>query len=274
MINLLKELINKNEIVKKTLQDCSDEFLLKNKTIIFTALDDENIKEGYNVKIIIVNGHLEWEYNPIKENTKEYELITSIKNMYRYKLPEDWSKYYLLNPNDIDWTEDKRQLAIEFKRMIESIEKKQKVKGIWVLGVSNSGKTFATISLLNYFAKKNKTVSFVSVPELVTTTQKSIGNFNLSTMDYVDKIKKSDIIVIDDLGSERPTPWFKENILLPIIDYRMKANKLTIFNSNLTIGKYANKLKYRSQNPEVEEDTNNKLISRINGLIAREIRIG
>ncbi len=274
MIDFLKELIEKNEDVKKALQNCNDDFLLKNEPIILAALDDENIKDGYKIKISVVNDFIEWEYVPINSSTIESDLLSDVSSKYKYKLPLDWSQYYLINLNDLTWTEDKRGMAVVFKSMINNLENNKKFKGIWLWGYNNSGKTYSSIALLNMVASKGKTVSFVSIPELITNAQNSIGDFNATISNDIEMIKKSDVVVIDDLGSERPTPWFKENILLPIIDYRLKSNKTTIFTSNLNIEKYFNKLKARSQNPEAEIETNEKIISRIRSLISSEIKIG
>ncbi len=275
MIKFLKEEIKKNKEISETLKDCSDDFLLRNSSIIFTALDKGNISEGYKVSIKISDDIIEWDYVPDSKDAKLVEKIHQIRKHYNYKLPSDWEKFYLIDLNDVNWTENKREFAIHAKRIIKSIEENKETKGLWLYGINNSGKTFASIALLNMLTKHNKKVSFVSISELVSKTQYSINNPEESYGLLNEKIKKSDVVVLDDLGSERPTPWFKENVLLPIIDYRFKANKLTIITSNSSIKKYANKLKSRSQNPEIEEDTNNKIISRLKDLTGNnEINIG
>ncbi|NQX83464.1 MAG: ATP-binding protein [Mycoplasmataceae bacterium] len=241
---------------------------------ILAALDEENTPKGYKVTIIVNEDMLEWKYTPKSENTIILEKIKKVSSFYKYKLPLDWNNFYLVNLNNIRWTEDKRTLAIECKKIISLIESGKKAKGFWLYGISNSGKTYASIALLNMIALKGKSVAFVNISDLVAKTQDSFRNFNAYSGNALEQVKKADVVIIDDLGSERPTPWFKENILLPIIDYRVKADKTTIFTSNSNISKYGNKLKFRSQNPEIEEDTNNKIISRINSLITKECKIG
>jgi|GEM_PF-2111860 len=53
MIDFLKEQIAKNKEIKTILKDCDDSFLLENQSIILTALDEENMPEGYKVSIKI-----------------------------------------------------------------------------------------------------------------------------------------------------------------------------------------------------------------------------
>jgi|GEM_PF-2062180 len=123
-------------------------------------------------------------------------------------------------------------------------------------------------------ASHGKKVAFVNISELITKTQSAMSDSNNNYSMYIEQIKKANVVVLDDLGSERPTPWFKENVLIPILDYRLKANKTTIINSNLNIDKYINRLKYRSQNPEIEEVNNTKIEFLIKELVGnKEIKI-
>ena len=274
MIDFLKKQINKKPEIKELLKDCSDDFLLSNQAIILTALDEDNMPKGYKVTIQINGDVIEWSYTPNSKKTEENETIYLRSLQYSYKLPSDWKKYYLLDLNDVNWTENKRELAVKFKKILDNTKHNKENKGLWIWGSNNCGKSYATIALLNMIADLDNKVAFINISELTTKTQAAINDINNNYTLYIEQIKKADVIVLDDLGSERPTPWFKENVLLPIIDYRSKANKTTIINSNCNVDKYINRLKYRSQNPDIEEDINNKIGSRMKELIGNyEIKI-
>ncbi len=278
MIEKLKEMIKLNNEVNEVLKDCTDDFLLENASIILAALDEENIKKDHKIALEIdeEDNVLTWRFVPTGENAKKEAEINEIRKHYTYKLPKQLEKLYLIDLNDVTWSENKRILAAEFKRMIHADNQHQVLeKGIWIHGPNNTGKTFASIGFLNHYAKLGKTVAFVSISDLILKTQNSfnVNSFDNAHSNYIDDIRVADIIVIDDLGSERPTPWFKENVLLPIIDFRFNSTKLTLFTSNSTVEKYYNKLKTRSQNPEVEIDTNNKIVSRIRSLINKEVEV-
>ncbi len=274
----IREMIKENKEIEEVLQDCSDEFLEANLNLILTALDPDGVKPGYKIRLEVDSeeGTLNWTYVPAGEATEKQAKIDFTKRHYTYEMPNDFENLYLIDLNDIEWKESKRALAAEFKRIIAAYEKPGAfVPGIWLYGASNTGKTFATIGLLNHFANKQKTVAFVNMSDLIIVTQNSfnVNSFDKKHENYIEQARKADILVIDDIGAERPTPWFKENILLPIIDYRFKSNKTTIFSSNKTIKKYENSLKARSQNPEAEEDTNNKIVARIRSLITTEVEV-
>ncbi len=275
-INKLRELISENKEIAEVLDGCSDDFLSVNSGLILTALDDEGVKPGYKIKLEVdeLEGTLNWTYVPAGEETERMAAINSIRSKYAFELPND--DLYLLDlQSDINWIEAKRNLVakiVELKKAL--IEQEiERVPGFWLYGPSNTGKTRASIALLNLFAKNGKNVAFVNLSDLTIKTQSS---FNTKQGDrenesMVEKARKADVVVIDDIGSERPTPWFKSDVLLPILDYRFKSGKTTIFTSNNTIEKFGNKLKSRSQNPEVEEDINRKIIARISSLTNNEM---
>ena len=47
-------------------------------------------------------------------------------------------------------------------------------------------------------------------------------------------LKFSDVVVLDDLGSEGISKWTRDDILFPVLDYRMQNCKKTYVSSNYT----------------------------------------
>ncbi len=43
------------------------------------------------------------------------------------------------------------------------------------------------------------------------------------------------MLLIDDIGAENSTPWARDEILGPILQYRMEQNLTTFFTSNLSL---------------------------------------
>ncbi len=278
MIDKLREMIKQNQDINELLQERSDDFLMANISIILSALDPEEIKPGYKIKLAIDEEEqiVTWTYVPNSEDNIASTKINNIKKHYTIPLSDDFKNMYLINLNDMKWSEGRRELVGEIQRVIKNHDLNETVrKGIWIYGTHNVGKTYITLALLNFFAEKGKNVAFINVSDLIMATQSdfNITGFDNKPKNYVELARKAEILVIDDIGSERPTPWFKENVLLPIVDYRFKSGMTTIFSSNKTINKYSSSLKGRSQNPELEEDTNNKIIARINSLVNKEVEV-
>lgn len=104
------------------------------------------------------------------------------------------------------------------------------VKGLYIYGQAGTGKSYLMKGLCNYYAKKGYRVSFVKVPLLVREIKESFGNQKHS--DYPSQLRKSEIVVFDDLGSESMSTWSMNDILFPILDYRMEHQLKTYFTSN------------------------------------------
>ncbi len=277
MIEKLRELMKQNEEINELLQDRSDDFLQANFSIILSALEPEEIKKGYKIKLAIDEEEqiVTWTYVPSSEENLASSKISEVQKNYTIPLSEDFKNLYLIDINDIKWKEGTRDLVAEITRMLKNHDLNETVKkGVWIYGAHHVGKTYYSLALLNFFSKKGKKVAFVNVSDLILTTQSDFSaTGDNKPKNLIEQARKAEILVVDDIGSERPTPWFKENVLLPIVDYRFKSGMTTIFSSNLTINKYSSRLRGRSQNPELEEDTNNKIIARITSLVNKEVEV-
>ena len=53
--------------------------------------------------------------------------------------------------------------------------------------------------------------------------------------DINDEVKKTEVLVLDDIGAESNNDWIRDNILQVILQYRMQENLPTFFTSNLTM---------------------------------------
>ena len=49
------------------------------------------------------------------------------------------------------------------------------------------------------------------------------------------QIKNTEILLIDDIGAENITSWSRDEVLSPILQYRMDNKLKTFFTSNLSI---------------------------------------
>ena len=79
-----------------------------------------------------------------------------------------------------------------------------------------------------------KRVSFIKVPLFIQDIKQSMYD-NEYRQDMIGHLRFSEVLVLDDIGSEAITPWTRDEILFPILDYRMNHELKTYFTSNYTL---------------------------------------
>ncbi|MEG0841476.1 MAG: ATP-binding protein [Erysipelotrichaceae bacterium] len=127
--------------------------------------------------------------------------------------------------------------SVDYKRVLNYIldflmEEKHE-KGIYFYGRPGVGKTYLAAGISNYYAKKDKMVSFVNVARLIGDIKNLFGD-NDAVRSKINQLKKVEVLVLDDIGGESITRWSRDEILLPVLDYRMENHLLTIFTSNFS----------------------------------------
>lgn len=121
--------------------------------------------------------------------------------------------------------------ALNFKNYCDKWEtvKKDNI-GLLLFGNVGTGKTFYASCILNEVLEKYAvSVKATSLPELMN----GIYSAQDKNSYIADNIKKPELLLIDDLGTQRDTSYSQE-LIYEIIDERYKTKKPTIFTTNLS----------------------------------------
>ncbi len=152
-----------------------------------------------------------------QENVTMYETPTSLKNASLKSI----------------YTDDKNRVETikYFKSFMDNYPKK-KVKGLYLSGSFGVGKTYMIAALFNEYAKKGIKSVIIYYPEFLRSLKESFQD------DYKEKYREvshAPLLLIDDIGAENITPWSRDEILGPILQYRMEEELPTFFTSNLNL---------------------------------------
>lgn len=131
---------------------------------------------------------------------------------------------------------------------------KKKTIGLYIHSAAfQIGKTYLANAISNELADKKINGVFVFAPSLVSQAREFK---NLESI--MRELKECQVLVIDDLGAEYRSEWFRLEVLMPVLQNRLSTNKLTIITSNYSL----NELKslYKQNTNPVDVD---RLISRI-----------
>ncbi len=229
--DFVKKLNTKEEILMKyttRLEECKDEYIncskCKNKALC------KNKVKGYLYTPIAEDNKITFSYVACPKTLKEMKKNEYKENLKFFEMSEEVSNASF---KDI-YKDDKNRLPIikYFKTFIDEYKKKNNPKGLYLTGSFGSGKTYLIAALFNELAKQNIKSAFVYYPEFLRELKASFKT------DYEEKfnyIKKVPLLLLDDIGAENSTSWARDEVLGPILQYRMENHLPTFFTSNLTL---------------------------------------
>ena len=121
-----------------------------------------------------------------------------------------------------------------------------------LVGPSGSGKTHLAAAIANHQVTSNRTVLFVSVPELFDRLRAGFDSKNKrkGEIDQAE-IQRSLLLIMDDLGMESATAWERQKIQ-QILNYRYNARLATVITAtNPDIESLSIRLKSRIYDPKI-----------------------
>ncbi len=132
------------------------------------------------------------------------------------------------------YTNDKNRIEIikAIKNFINEYKKGTNPKGIYLHGSFGSGKTYLISALFNELAKSGTTSVIIHTPELLRSLKDSFST-DYSVKFYL--LKHTPLLLLDDIGAEYLTAWGRDEVIEPILQYRMDEGLPTFFTSNFTI---------------------------------------
>ena len=217
-----------------------------------------------------VKGYL---YTPIYENNSinfSYDICPILgkqekDNKYKeninllYDMPKELKEASF---KDI-YKDDKARVPIikYFKEFIDHYNDEEKPRGLYLSGSFGSGKTYLIACLFNEMAKKGVRGILVYYPDLLRNLKASFG---IDFEEKYEEVRKAPLLLLDDIGAENNSSWARDEILGPILQYRMENNLPTFFTSNFTLDELEKALANTSSG--VEKVKARRIIERVKQL--------
>jgi len=190
-----------------------------------------NMVKGYSPILHAENGEIHLSYEKCHsrlQHEKHHEQEQLISSLY---MPKD-----VLNATlqGIDQTESKRGEAIvRLSAFLAQAEKGLPAKGLYFYGPFGIGKTYLLGAAANYLKGLGYSSMLIYMPEFVREMKNSINDGTLNRK--IDYFKQADILMLDDIGAETQSAWFRDEILGSILQYRMMEGLPVFFTSNFSL---------------------------------------
>lgn len=195
-----------------------------------SILECKNQVPGYAYLPKVKDSKLEFSYMPCAFQKKLLKENSWQKYMYLVDVPKEIREASMDN---IFANDKKRFMVIEWlHKFIGNYKTDHNQKGLYLSGSFGSGKTYMIAAMFNDLAKKNIRSAIVYWPEFLRSLK---GSFQTDFNERFEHIKRMPILLIDDIGAENTTAWGRDEILGPIMQYRMQEQLPTFLTSNLTL---------------------------------------
>ena len=266
-----KEILNDSEVkafIKKYEDVITDEMIDRNLNELYWVIRFRKEEEYrfYSLKLAISNGCIVHRYfhrpevlpllnkpaNKRKLNVDMLSLDNQAATLYQY-----------------DNSAGRKAVINEVKKILDTYQDGEFSTGLWVVGNNGIGKTYLMAGLAKELNKRLSSVTMVEMNELITDLKSEISKNSNQLNQRITHLQDVDVLIMDDIGTERLTDWVADEILYPILNSRYKAQKTTFFTSNLTKLDYANRLKGMDskQDRGSVHQRAKRIMTRIDGLV-------
>lgn len=214
-------------------KECSNLFMCKNKV------------EGYQLRPQREKDTLCFSYVMCRYKKKQEEDNRYLQNISYYNLSKQLQQASFKNlyKDDVSRVPILKYMT-DFMKCYENHEK---TKGLYLTGSFGTGKTYLISALFNDMARKGVRCSIVYYPEFLRDLKAS---FQTDYKEKFDYIKKCELLLLDDIGAENVSSFNRDEVLGPILQYRMEENLPTFFTSNLTLEELEENLSITTSGPD------------------------
>ena len=137
--------------------------------------------------------------------------------------------------SDTALTPERQEVIGELLKFINSYKPNstEYQKGLYLAGPFGVGKTYMMGALANELSENGVETTLVNVPTYSAEIKQAIATNTVEAK--LVSIKNTPILVLDDIGAEMNSAWFRDEVLMVILQHRMLQELPTFFTSNFTI---------------------------------------
>ena len=187
----------------------------------------QNRIKGHVYIPVNIDGNLQFQYKSCKYYDKMKKNTKFLDKISYFNTPASLREATISKIHKTD--KNRCETILWVNNFYKEYKINQDKKGLYLYGNFGCGKTYMIAALFNDLAKDGYKSSIIFWPEFLR--QAFYDDFKSK----YEQIKKVPLLLIDDIGAENITAWNRDEILCPLLQYRMDENLTTFFTSNLTL---------------------------------------
>jgi len=146
------------------------------------------------------------------------------------------------------------------KAFADSYKEGATSKGLKLFGSYGCGKTHLVSAIIHKLGENFFESAFINVPELFMEIKQSFGDEEKNAYHLVNRAKKASLLILDDLGAEKPSEWVREQLYV-IINRRYEDMLPTIVTTNCTTAELVERLGERTVSRLIEMTDTYKIMA-------------
>ncbi|MDQ0351219.1 primosomal protein DnaI [Alkalibacillus filiformis] len=217
-----------------------------------------NVIKGYVPGARVQNGRVKLIYHECQRKERELQLQKQRSFVQSLHMPKE---IHDATFSQIKLEANGREEALQKVRQFyeESGDTPPK-KGVYLHGSFGVGKTYLLAALANELAKKQIDTLLIYMPEFVREMKASITDSTINQK--IDQFKRASVLIFDDIGAEFLSPWFRDEVLGAILQFRMMERLPVFFTSNYDLSELESMLS-KAGRGDVEELKAARIMERI-----------
>lgn len=192
--------------------------------------NEDSTVSGFLPQLIVNNGLIDVTYVPSQKTAARLEADELAQQLKKSIVPDFVHGVKLTAYQQTEGRIPALKAALQIATRAQNHED---FRGLYLSGDFGVGKSYLLAGLANELVKAGLQVIFVNVADLMSDLQASFQTNDLSQK--LEQIKKTDVLILDDIGAENLSQWFRDDVLGIILQYRMDNVLPTFFSSNFSM---------------------------------------
>lgn len=219
-----------------------------------------NVVQGYSPILRMENNDIHIAYEKCKSRInweKQLEKNRLIESLY---MPKEILEARIDN---LEFSPGRTEAIKQMTDFLDEVADQPNTlprQGIFFSGPFGVGKTYFLGAIANRLKEYNISSTLIYMPEFLRVIKDSIKDDTIN--EKVNYFKEADVLMLDDIGAETQSAWFRDEILGSILQYRMMEQLPVFFTSNYTMKQLEHQLATTTRG-DVEKVKAGRIMERI-----------